>query len=142
MHQPEMAAMTGLRQAATAVTESWRVRTSSRNRVREAASAYSVGDNFERMALRRLIEDLLTQQGELTRTIMTFAGSSQAAGVLLRDAHEPFGLWIGKWPQQYRIHNAEDCRGGPDAERKRDYRNSCEARPLQQTPNAVANVSK
>ncbi len=48
------------------------------DRVREAASAYSVGDNFERMALRRLIEDLLTQQGELTRTIMAFAGSGQA----------------------------------------------------------------
>jgi glutamate dehydrogenase len=48
------------------------------DRVREAASAYSVGDNFERMALRRLIEDLLTQQGELSRTIMAFAGSSQA----------------------------------------------------------------
>ncbi len=48
------------------------------DRVREAASAYSVGDNFERMALRRLIEDLLAQQGELTRTIMAFAGGGQA----------------------------------------------------------------
>jgi glutamate dehydrogenase len=48
------------------------------DRVRQAAGAYSVGDTFERMALRRLIEDLLTQQAELTRTVMAFAGGSQA----------------------------------------------------------------
>ncbi|MBS0360725.1 MAG: NAD-glutamate dehydrogenase, partial [Proteobacteria bacterium] len=48
------------------------------DRVRQAAGAYSVGDTFERMALRRLIEDLLTQQTDLTRTIMAFAGGSQA----------------------------------------------------------------
>ncbi|MDB5496353.1 MAG: NAD-glutamate dehydrogenase [Phenylobacterium sp.] len=47
------------------------------DRVRQAASAYSVGDNFERMALRRLIEDLLSQQAELTRTLMAFAGGAQ-----------------------------------------------------------------
>jgi glutamate dehydrogenase len=49
------------------------------DRVRQAAGAYSVGDTFERMALRRLIEDLLTQQAELTRTVMAFAGGSQAS---------------------------------------------------------------
>jgi glutamate dehydrogenase len=48
------------------------------DRVRQAAGAYSVGDNFERTALRRLIEDLLTQQGDLTRTVMAFAGGAQA----------------------------------------------------------------
>jgi glutamate dehydrogenase len=53
------------------------------DRVRQAAGAYSVGDNFERMALRRLIEDLLTQQGDLTRTVMAFAGGAQAGD----DAH-------------------------------------------------------
>jgi glutamate dehydrogenase len=48
------------------------------DRVRRAAGAYAVGDNFERMALRRLIEDLLTQQADLTRTVMAFAGGPQA----------------------------------------------------------------
>ena len=48
------------------------------DRVRQAASAYSVGDNFERTALRRLIEDLLSQQAELTRTVMAFTGGAQA----------------------------------------------------------------
>jgi glutamate dehydrogenase len=50
------------------------------DRVRQAAGAYSVGDSFERTALRRLIEELLTQQAELTRGLMAFAGSSQAGG--------------------------------------------------------------
>ena len=48
------------------------------DRVRQAAGAYAVGDNFERMALRRLIEDLLSQQADLTRTVMAFAGGPQA----------------------------------------------------------------
>ncbi len=48
------------------------------DRVRQAAGAYAVGDNFERTALRRLIEDLLAQQAELTRTIMAFTGGAQA----------------------------------------------------------------
>ncbi|MFI4964755.1 MAG: NAD-glutamate dehydrogenase [Caulobacterales bacterium] len=48
------------------------------DRVREAAGAYAVGDNFERTALRRLIEDLLTQQSDLTRSIMAFAGGAEA----------------------------------------------------------------
>ena len=48
------------------------------DRVRQAAGAYAVGDNFERVALRRLIEDLLTQQAELTRALMSFAGSAQS----------------------------------------------------------------
>jgi len=48
------------------------------DRVRQAASAYSVGDNFERTALRRLIEDLLTQQAGLARSMMAFTGGAQA----------------------------------------------------------------
>ena len=48
------------------------------DRVRQAAGAYAVGDSFERMALRRLIEDLLAQQTELTRAIMAFTGGAQA----------------------------------------------------------------
>jgi len=48
------------------------------DRVRQAAGTYAVGDSFERMALRRLIEDLLAQQTELTRAIMAFTGGGQA----------------------------------------------------------------
>jgi glutamate dehydrogenase len=62
------------------------------DRVRQAASAYSVGDNFERMALRRLIEDLLSQQADLTRTIMAFVGSVQA-GDTPEHAHHAATSW-------------------------------------------------
>jgi len=48
------------------------------DRVRQAAGVYAVGDQFERTALRRLIEELLTQQAELTRGLMAFTGSAQA----------------------------------------------------------------
>jgi len=44
------------------------------DRVRAAASALSEGDAFERLAVRRLIEDLLAEQTALTRAVMKFAG--------------------------------------------------------------------
>ena len=62
------------------------------DRVRQAAGAYAVGDNFERMALRRLIEDLLAQQTELTRTIMAFSGGPQCAESAT-DAHHATSAW-------------------------------------------------
>jgi len=62
------------------------------DRTRQAAGAYSVGDSFERTALRRLIEDLLTQQAELTRGLMAFAGSAQA-GADAEHARETATSW-------------------------------------------------
>jgi glutamate dehydrogenase len=50
------------------------------DRLRAAAGGYSVGDAFERTALRRLIEDLLAEQAGLARAVMAFAGSAQAGG--------------------------------------------------------------
>jgi len=48
------------------------------DRLRAAAGEFRAGDIFERTALRRLIEDLLSEQTQLTRAIMAFAGGSQA----------------------------------------------------------------
>ena len=62
------------------------------DRVRAAAGAYAVGDNFERTALRRLIEDLLVEQTGLTRTIMAFAGGPQA-GDDPGHAHKAAAAW-------------------------------------------------
>jgi len=62
------------------------------DRVRQAAGAYAVGDTFERMALRRLIEDLLVQQSDLTRTVMAFCGGSQA-GEDADHAHRACSAW-------------------------------------------------
>jgi len=49
------------------------------DRVRAAASALSEGDAFERLAVRRLIEDLLAEQTALTRAVMKFAGGGGGA---------------------------------------------------------------
>jgi len=49
------------------------------DRVRAAASALSDGDAFERLAVRRLIEDLLAEQTALTRAVMKFAGGPNSA---------------------------------------------------------------
>jgi glutamate dehydrogenase len=49
------------------------------DRLRAAAAGYAVGDNFERTALRRLIEELLAEQASLTRAIMAI-GAPRAAG--------------------------------------------------------------
>ncbi|MDP3176170.1 MAG: NAD-glutamate dehydrogenase, partial [Phenylobacterium sp.] len=48
------------------------------DRLRSAVGGHTAGDHFERIAVRRLVEDLLAEQTELTRAVMTFAGSPQA----------------------------------------------------------------
>ncbi|RAK57369.1 NAD-glutamate dehydrogenase [Phenylobacterium deserti] len=48
------------------------------DRLRAASAGYRVGDAFERTALRRLIEDLLSEQAQLTQAVMDFSGAGQA----------------------------------------------------------------
>ncbi|WP_304176129.1 NAD-glutamate dehydrogenase, partial [Phenylobacterium aquaticum] len=48
------------------------------DRLRAAAGGFTAGDAFERVAVRRLLEDLLAEQAAVTRAIMAFAGSSDA----------------------------------------------------------------
>jgi glutamate dehydrogenase len=49
------------------------------DRLRAAVGGYTAGDQFERTAVRRLVEDLLSEQTALTRALMDFAASPQAA---------------------------------------------------------------
>ena len=49
------------------------------DRMRAAATGLAAADAYERLALRRLIEDMLIEQTSLTRAIMRFAGSAQSA---------------------------------------------------------------
>jgi glutamate dehydrogenase len=49
------------------------------DRLRAAVGGYTAGDQFERTAVRRLVEDLLAEQTALTRTLMDFGASPQAA---------------------------------------------------------------
>jgi glutamate dehydrogenase len=48
------------------------------DRLRNAAGRYTAGDHFERQAVRRLIEDLLAVQTEVTRALMAFSASPEA----------------------------------------------------------------
>jgi len=48
------------------------------DRLRAAAGARTAGDAYERLAVRRLIEDLLDEQASLTRAVMAYAGRPEA----------------------------------------------------------------
>jgi glutamate dehydrogenase len=62
------------------------------DRLRAAGSDFRAGDVFERTALRRLLEDLLAEQAQLTRAIMAFAGSPHAGGDA-KSAHAAVSGW-------------------------------------------------
>jgi glutamate dehydrogenase len=49
------------------------------DRLRDGAGSLSAADSFERVAVRRLIEDLVVEQTALTRALIDFAGGPQAA---------------------------------------------------------------
>jgi len=71
------------------------------DRLRAAAGEFRAGDIFERTALRRLIEDLLTEQTQLTRAIMAFTGGAQA-GEDDASARQAVSAWIALRPDQAR----------------------------------------
>ena len=64
------------------------------DRLRAAAGSVKAEGPFERLAIRRLIEDLLGEQSELTASIMGFAGHEQAADVA-RSAEATVASWSG-----------------------------------------------
>jgi len=61
------------------------------DRLRYAAAAYAVGDSFERTALRRLIEELLTEQASLARAVMNSADARRPRDV--NDARHAVRSW-------------------------------------------------
>ena len=48
------------------------------DKLRAAAGSRTGGDPYERLAVRRLIEDMLTEQAALTGSVMAFAGKAEA----------------------------------------------------------------
>src|SRR5205814_951685 len=50
------------------------------------------------------------------------------------------GLGIGKWPQQQRIHNAEDGAVGSDSDGQREHNNGAEAEVLAKHAQGIAEV--
>ncbi|HEX7885934.1 MAG TPA: hypothetical protein VF474_08155 [Phenylobacterium sp.] len=71
------------------------------DRLRAAAGEFRAGDIFERTALRRLIEDLLVEQTQLTRAIMAFAGGAQAGEDDVH-ARQAVSAWAALRPDQAR----------------------------------------
>jgi glutamate dehydrogenase len=71
------------------------------DRLRAAAGEFRAGDIFERTALRRLIEDLLTEQTQLTRAIMSFSGGAQAGDDDIH-ARSAVSAWAALRPEQSR----------------------------------------
>jgi len=69
------------------------------DRLRAAAGEFRAGDIFERTALRRLIEDLLAEQTQLTRAIMAFTGGAQA-GDDDTSARQAVSAWAALRPEQ------------------------------------------
>ena len=71
------------------------------DRLRTAAGEFRAGDIFERTALRRLIEDLLAEQTQLTRAIMTHAGDP-GAGADDASARRAADAWSALRPDHTR----------------------------------------
>jgi glutamate dehydrogenase len=64
------------------------------DKLRAAAGEKRGGDHYERMAVRRLIEDMLGEQTAVTRAVMTFAAHPQA-GDTPEQARQTVNSWAG-----------------------------------------------
>ncbi|MBI1405360.1 MAG: NAD-glutamate dehydrogenase [Caulobacter sp.] len=62
------------------------------DKLRAAAGEKRGGDHYERMAVRRLIEDMLGEQTAVTRAVMTFATNAQA-GETPEQARQTVNSW-------------------------------------------------
>ncbi|MBN9320051.1 MAG: NAD-glutamate dehydrogenase [Caulobacterales bacterium] len=68
------------------------------DRLRAAAGAFAPGDSFERLAVRRLIEDLLAEQAQITGAIVKFAAGPQG-GDTAEHAREAVKSWAALKPE-------------------------------------------
>ncbi len=66
------------------------------DRLRAAAGEKRGGDHFERMAVRRLVEDMLAEQAQVARAVMTFAASPDAA-----ETPEQAKSTVSSWAQMH-----------------------------------------
>nr|WP_297933946.1 NAD-glutamate dehydrogenase [uncultured Brevundimonas sp.] len=77
------------------------------DRLRVAAGSIPSGDHFDRLAVRRLIQDLMAEQLQLTRAVAQ--ASAEAAGASEETAETAVDAWIGA-----RIGQVESLRGSVD----------------------------
>ncbi len=87
------------------------------DRVRAAAGELAGdGDSYERLAVRRLMEDLLTEQADATRGIIGFSGG-EAAGADAAAARAAVGAWAAQRKDAAQaarrtLEDAESAAGG------------------------------
>ncbi|MNL34020.1 Bacterial NAD-glutamate dehydrogenase [compost metagenome] len=77
------------------------------DRLRVAAGSIPSGDHFDRLAVRRLIQDLTAEQQQLTRAVAQ--ASAEAAGAGEATAEQAVDAWIGA-----RIGQVESLRAAVD----------------------------
>ena len=70
------------------------------DRIRAAAGALRTGDIFERTAVRRLIEDLLAEQAQVSRAIV---GSAEASDLDEAQARAVVASWVSQRSDQVRL---------------------------------------
>ena len=71
------------------------------DRLRAAAGGRTTGDAYERLAVRRLIEDMLDEQAALTQAVMAYAGKPEA-GESAAAAKSAVASWSALKPDQVR----------------------------------------
>jgi glutamate dehydrogenase len=129
----DLARAVSLLQPLTTVTDlvdlaratSWRTETVARlyhqvgaafafDRLRAAAGAFIGGDTFERLAVRRLIEDMLGEQTEITRAVLRFAANEQA-GETVEAAQAAIASWSALRHDRVRtaLHTIETIEQAP-----------------------------
>ncbi|MGI4818318.1 MAG: NAD-glutamate dehydrogenase [Janthinobacterium lividum] len=77
------------------------------DRLRVAASSVKSGDHFDRLAVRRLVQDLMTEEMTLTRAVAKTCGSE--VGETEAKAEQAVDAWIGQ-----RLPAVEALRGSVD----------------------------
>ncbi|HEY2708931.1 MAG TPA: NAD-glutamate dehydrogenase [Caulobacteraceae bacterium] len=75
------------------------------DRLRAAAGSRTAGDAYERLAVRRLIEDMLEEQASLTRAVMAYAGRPEA-GENAAEAKAAVASWSGLHAEPVRTAKA------------------------------------
>jgi glutamate dehydrogenase len=75
------------------------------DRLRAAAGTLASGDHYDRMAVRRLIEELLTEQLELARAVIDFSGGAQA-GADAASAKSAVNAWVAMRREQVKAAKA------------------------------------
>ncbi|MEO8812990.1 MAG: NAD-glutamate dehydrogenase [Caulobacteraceae bacterium] len=73
------------------------------DRLRAAAGSRLVGDTYERLAVRRLIEDMMNEQAAVAAAVMAFAGAPPGAAAPEREAAAALAGWSSAHAEPVRL---------------------------------------